>query len=281
MYLFDQFIKLALAEDLEPAGDLTSDLLFAVGERGRLIVRSRSKAGIMSGESFVSRVYKLLDSSLIQIRFEVSEGSPFQSQSKLLTLEGELRVLLAGERLFLNLLQRACSVATYTAQFVKAVEGLSVQILDTRKTTPGLRLLEKQAVRSGGGYNHRFNLATGLMLKDNHLDLSKFSLKEAVRKVQSQQPYLGKLELEVDNLMQFEEALQVDGLERILLDNFSLPDLRQAVKLNQGRFSLEASGGISLESVRAIAETGVNFISVGALTQNPPLLDLGMDYELA
>lgn len=274
---FQDLIKLALAEDLEPNGDLTTDAIIDPDKVSKLVIQARQSGGVMSGSEFASYVYEALGSD-VQIHFHKKNGELFYPLEKLATLEGQACKLLQGERLFLNLLQRAISVATYTAQFAQMVKGTKAKILDTRKTTPGLRPLERAAVKDGGGYNHRFNLSSGILIKDNHIAIAG-GVDKAIRAAKQNRPYLIKIEVEVDTLEQLQKAMD-EGVDAVLLDNFSVENLRKAVDIVAGRASIEASGGITLNSVRLVAETGVDFISIGSLTQSPLPIDLGMDYGI-
>jgi len=274
---FHKLVKLALAEDLEPAGDLTTHAIIPPDKFSRLVIQARQSGGMMSGSEFAAGVYDVLGAE-VQIDFHKRDGELFYPLEKLATLEGPSRRLLEGERLFLNLLQRAISIATYTAQFVEMVKGCKAKILDTRKTTPGLRLLERAAVRDGGGRNHRFNLSSGILIKDNHIAIAG-SLEKAIQQAKQFAPQLIKIEVEVDTIDQLKQALDL-GVDAVLLDNFSVENLRQAVDLVQGRAITEASGGVTLNSVRLVAECGVDFISIGSLTQSPPPVDIGMDYGI-
>ncbi len=273
--IFDQLIKLALREDLEPFGDLTSNPLFDSENNCKLLVKSRKEAGIMSGSIFSKRVFEILDHT-VEIEFLKKDGESFQQNETLATLKGNTRSILNGERLFLNLLQRAISIASYTKQFVDQTTGTSAKILDTRKTTPGLRLLEKAAVCDGGGSNHRFNLSTGILIKDNHIAVAG-GVSQAIQTLRKQCSHLMKIEIEVDTLEQLKEALN-EKVEVVLLDNFSLDKLKEAVKLTNKKCLLEASGGVNLNTVKNIADTGVDYISVGTITQSPPQIDIGLDY---
>jgi len=210
--LFEEFLKLSLREDLEPCGDLTTEAIFAGDLKTKLVVSARKQAGIMSGSNFVKQVYEILDSE-VKVEFLIADGKTFKPQAALATIEGEIKSILKGERLFLNLLQRAISIATYTAEFVKLVQNSQVKILDTRKTTPCLRALEKTAVLHGGGFNHRFSLALGILIKDNHIALAG-GITQALQKAKISAPYLGKIEIEIDSLEQLKEALSTNLLEQ-------------------------------------------------------------------
>jgi nicotinate-nucleotide pyrophosphorylase (carboxylating) len=205
----------------------------------------------------------------------VNDADQVQAGTALATVEANARALLSAERIALNLLGRLSGVATLTQAYVDAVAGTAAQIVDTRKTTPGLRALEKYAVRCGGGVNHRFGLDDAILIKDNHVAACG-SVGEAIRRAKAFAGHLMKVEVEVDSLVQLQEALACDP-DVVMLDNFTLADMREAVALAGGRVTLEASGGISLETVRGVAETGVDVISVGALTHSARVLDIGLD----
>jgi nicotinate-nucleotide pyrophosphorylase (carboxylating) len=266
-------VKAALAEDLGRAGDVTAQACIPAEARLSAVFATR-KAGVVAGLACARIAIAELDP---EARFETvaADGEPVQPGTALAHVEANARALLSAERTALNLLGRLSGVATLTRAYVDAVGGTGARIVDTRKTTPGLRALEKYAVRCGGGVNHRFGLDDAILIKDNHVAACG-SVGEAVRRAKAFAPHLMKVEVEVDTLAQFDEAL-AEAPDVILLDNFSLADLREAVRRAAGRVVLEASGGISLETVRAVAETGVDVISVGALTHSVGVLDIGLD----
>ena len=271
--LIEPIVRAALAEDLGRAGDVTS--LATIDEAARFAaVFAARKDGRVAGLACARIAVKLLDPTAA---FEIvtPDGSDAAPGAILARVEGNARALLSAERVALNLLQRLSGIATLTRAYVRAVEGTTCAITDTRKTTPGLRALEKYAVRCGGGVNHRFGLDDAILIKDNHIAACG-SVGEAVRRARAFAGHLMKVEVEIDGLDQLAEAL-AGGPDVIMLDNFSLEDLRTAVHAVAGRAVLEASGGVTLETVRAIAETGVNVISVGALTHSAPALDIGLD----
>lgn len=270
----------ALDEDLG-RGDLTSDLLIPQNLQATAVFRTRS-AGIVAGLNVAGLAFQLCDE---QITFEqlVEEGVAVEPGQNLAVVRGSARSLLRGERVALNFAQRLSGIASLTAQYVAAVRGGNARIVDTRKTTPGLRALEKYAVRAGGGRNHRRDLGDAVMIKDNHLvAIAKrgISLPQAVAAMRAELPHTTKIEIEVDRLDQIALALEA-GADIILLDNMSPTQLREAVKLIDGRALVEASGGINLQTVAAIASSGVDIISVGALTHSAPALDIGLDMELS
>ena len=263
---------LALAEDLG-RGDVTTRALFHKGVPARAVITAK-QAGVVAGLPIAGAVFRQVDSRL-KFRALVKEGDRIKPGIALAIIRGDGRSILKGERVALNFLQRLSGIATLTAQFVEAVKGARVAILDTRKTTPGLRHLEKYAVRIGGGRNHRFGLFDGILIKDNHLALIG-SLTEAVQQAKSRAPRGMLVEVEATTLAQVEAARQA-GAEALLLDNMSLAELRKAVKLVNSRAFVEASGGITLANVRDVAATGVNAISIGALTHSAPAVDLSLE----
>ncbi|MDR6624005.1 carboxylating nicotinate-nucleotide diphosphorylase [Caulobacter segnis] len=263
----------ALAEDLGRAGDITGQACIDPDARLSVVWASRQD-GRVSGLSCARLSLAALDPTAT---FEVvtPDGHDAAPGAILARAEGNARAVLAAERTGLNLLGRLSGIATLTRSYVRLVEGTGATIVDTRKTTPGLRALEKYAVRCGGGVNHRFGLDDAILIKDNHVAACG-GVGEAVRRARAHAGHLVKVEVEVDGLDQLEEALK-HGPDVVMLDNFSLDDLKTAVRLAKGRAVLEASGGVNLTTVRAIAETGVDVISVGALTHSAPVLDIGLD----
>ena len=271
--LIRPIVEAALAEDLGRAGDITSQACIPAGTRFEGLFRAR-RAGRLAGLACARLAIAALDP---ETRFaaDAADGSAIEPGAVLARVSGDARAVLAAERVALNLLQRLSGVATLTAAFVAAVEGTPARITDTRKTTPGLRALEKYAVRCGGGVNHRFGLDDAILIKDNHVAACG-GVAKAIERARAAAGHLVRVEAEVDGLAQFDEALAARP-DVIMLDNFSLDDMREAVRRAAGRVTLEASGGVSLETVRAIAETGVDVISVGALTHSAPALDIGLD----
>ena len=266
-------VDLALAEDLGRAGDITGAACIDPDARLSVVWASRQD-GRVAGLACARLALTALDPTA---RFEVvaPDGADTAPGAILARAEGNARAVLAAERTGLNLLGRLSGIATLTRAYVRLVEGSGATIVDTRKTTPGLRALEKYAVRCGGGVNHRFGLDDAILIKDNHVAACG-GVGEAVRRARAHAGHLVKVEVEVDGLFQLEEALK-HGPDVVMLDNFSLDDLKTAVRLAKGRAVLEASGGVTLTTVRAIAETGVDVISVGALTHSAPVLDIGLD----
>ncbi|MCX6866117.1 MAG: carboxylating nicotinate-nucleotide diphosphorylase [Verrucomicrobia bacterium] len=271
-------IDLALAEDLG-AGDVTSRYFIPADRHARAFVTAR-KAGVVSGVDLAARVFSTIDPKLI-VDILIPDGSRVSDGALLIRVEGKARSILAAERTALNFLQHLSGVATLTASFVELVTGTRARILDTRKTTPGYRLLEKQAVIHGGGVNHRLGLYDRAMVKDNHLvaEGGPAAIQAAIHRLQAEQPGI-EVELEADQPAQVHTFLALDGVDYILLDNMSLDELREAVLARGSHMTpwLEASGGVTRETVRRIAETGVDFISVGALTHSAPALDIGLDF---
>jgi nicotinate-nucleotide pyrophosphorylase (carboxylating) len=271
--LVDPVVRAALAEDLGRAGDITSAACIDADARFSAVFASR-KFGTVAGLDCARLALAALDPTA---RFEAvaADGDQVQAGTALARVEANARALLSAERVALNLLGRLSGVATLTRAYVDAVAGTGATITDTRKTTPGLRALEKYAVRCGGGVNHRFGLDDAILIKDNHVAACG-GVGPAIRRAKAAAGHLVKVECEVDSLAQLGEALEA-APDVVMLDNFSLDDLRAAVARAKGQVVLEASGGVSLDTVRAIAETGVNVISVGALTHSAPVLDIGLD----
>lgn len=269
----DAAIDAALREDM-PQGDITSEKVVPAGARSEAYFLAKED-GVLAGLPLAARVFERLDPSVIFIeRFR--DGAAFGRSDKLARVKGPTVALLKGERTALNFLQRLCGVATVTRRFVEAVAGTKARILDTRKTTPGLRLFEKYAVRTGGGTNHRLSLSDMVLIKDNHLR-HVGSVAEAVRRARSGLRPGVRVEVEAASLLQVREALAA-GADMIMLDNMSIETMRQAVGLAAGRVPLEASGNMTLDRVRAVAETGVDFISVGSLTHSAKAVDISLEF---
>jgi nicotinate-nucleotide pyrophosphorylase (carboxylating) len=269
----DAVIEAALREDM-PKGDITSESIIPSDARSEAFFLAKEE-GVLAGMDVASRVFARIDPAVIFIeRFR--DGSRFTRGDKLARMRGPTVALLKGERTALNFLQHLCGVATVARQFVEAIAGTKTRILDTRKTTPGLRLLEKYAVKTGGATNHRLSLSDMALIKDNHLRYVG-SVAEAIRRARLLVAPGVRVEVEASSLLQVREALAA-GADMIMLDNMSLPTMQQAVQLVAGRVPLEASGNMTLDRVRAVAETGVDFISVGALTHSAKAIDIGMDF---
>ncbi|WGM30030.1 carboxylating nicotinate-nucleotide diphosphorylase [Brevundimonas sp. NIBR11] len=272
-------IRAALAEDLGRAGDVTAAACIPEGARMRARFAAR-KPGVLAGIDCVRLTVLEMDPKA-SITLRMKDGDPFEAGAILAEVEADARAFLSAERTALNLLGRLCGIATLTQSYVEAVAGTRARIADTRKTTPGLRALEKHAVRRGGGVNHRFGLDDAILIKDNHVVVCG-GVVEAVTAARAHVGHLMKIELEVDGLNQFDQALRMvaegRGPDVIMLDNFDNAELTEAVKRRgDHKVVLEASGGVNLQTVRGIAETGVDVISVGALTHSAPVLDIGLD----
>jgi nicotinate-nucleotide pyrophosphorylase (carboxylating) len=271
----ETLIELALQEDLG-AGDWTTDSLIPPDHQTRGVILAQEE-GILCGVEVAKRVFQRLDAS-VRFMDALEDGACLAPNTRVLTLEGNTRAILKAERTALNFLQHLSGIATRTRQFVDAVAGTGAQIIDTRKTTPTLRLLEKYAVRVGGGRNHRVGLYDGILIKDNHLAALGGDITEAVRRARQHAHHLLAIEVECTTLAQVEQAVAA-GADGILLDNMPLETLREAVRLAKGRVRfLEASGGITLETVRAVAETGVDYISVGAITHSAPIVPMHLEF---
>ncbi len=272
----ETLIQAALAEDVGP-GDVTATYFVPEGLRSKAVIVAR-EPGVMAGMEIAQRVFGLVDERL-ETRALKQDGEPFSKGEVVLEISGPTRGILTGERTALNFLQRLCGVAAQTRRHVEAVKPHPVQIWDTRKTTPGWRLLEKAAVKAGGGTNHRMGLYDHVMVKDNHIAANGSSeeLQSAIDHVRAERPGT-RIQLECDTLEQMERFLKLRGVDMLLMDNMGCEKLRQAVQMNAGRLWLEASGGITLETIRDVAATGVNAISVGALTHSSRALDLGLDF---
>lgn len=272
----ERVVAAALREDL-PWGDLTTESLFpeALPARGEVMAK---RPGVIAGLPVMEVVFRQLNPE-VRVRLEVVDGAEVEKGQVAAVVEGDGRALLAGERVALNFLSHLSGIATLTRRYVQAVAGLPCRIVDTRKTAPGLRILQKYAVRVGGGANHRFGLSDGVLVKDNHLAMLKregVSLRQALERLRARVPHGIRIQVEVTDLDQVHEAVEA-GADALLFDNMDLQTLRQAVARCRGRVLTEASGGITLETVRAVAETGVDLISVGALTHSAPALDLSLE----
>jgi nicotinate-nucleotide pyrophosphorylase (carboxylating) len=269
--MIDRLIEQALLEDIH-TGDITTKAV--VPESRPADARLIAKEDLLvAGLLIAGKVFTRLDPAVI-FNPSRADGESAARGTVLATLSGDAAVLLMGERVALNLLQRMCGIATLTSRFVEAVSGTKTRIVDTRKTTPGLREIEKYAVRIGGGINHRTGLYDGVLIKENHITAAG-GITEAIRRARAYIPHTLKIEIETETLAQVDEALDA-GADIIMLDNMSLDEMRSAVATIAGRALVEASGGVNLETVRAIAETGVDIISVGALTHSPRAMDISM-----
>ncbi|MGO4237425.1 carboxylating nicotinate-nucleotide diphosphorylase [Pseudarthrobacter sp. YAF2] len=273
-------LERAFAEDA-PSGDITSQLLIPAGARATAVLNARVP-GILSGATVFRDAMQLVDPAT-QVELLVADGQAFDAGTHLARVSGTARSVLLAERVALNLVQRMSAIATKTAGFVRLTEGTRARITDTRKTTPGLRVLERYAVRCGGGSNHRYSLSDAVLAKDNHLAVmtggDPAKLTGLLLAAKAQLGHTTHFEVEVDRMDQIEPVLAA-GVDTIMLDNFTVPELRAGVALVSGRALVEASGNVNLETVAAIAATGVDVISVGALTHTVAALDLGLDVEL-
>lgn len=281
----DRVVQAALDEDA-PWGDLTSEYLIPENATATADLVAR-EAGVFSGGEVFAAAFRLTDPT-VEVRLVVEDGEFFEPGAVLAVVSGPARAVLTAERIGLNFAQRMSGTATLTNLYVSEVAHTKARIADTRKTTPGLREFERHAVRSGGGHNHRFSLSDAVMAKDNHLAVlaaKHASVTDALTAALGRLPHTTHVEVEVDRIEQIAPVLAAGvgarGIGTIMLDNFSLDDLREGVALIDGRVTVEASGGVSLDTVRAIAETGVDVISVGALTHSARALDLGLDVRIA
>jgi nicotinate-nucleotide pyrophosphorylase (carboxylating) len=254
-------------------GDITTMSTIPEEEQGTGILYAK-EAGMIAGLPIVQQVFEVVDPSLVFVA-KAADGDRVEKGQQIAEVEGSVRSILSGERLALNLLQRLSGIATRTNQYVQAIAGTKARVVDTRKTTPGLRLLEKYAVRVGGGHNHRYALYDAVMIKDNHIK-GAGGIKQAVDAARAAIPHTMKIEVETESLEQVREALEA-GADIIMLDNMELERMKEAVALIAGRAVVEASGGVTLETIRSIAETGVDVISVGALTHSVKALDISLD----
>ncbi len=274
----EEIIDLALAEDFG-TGDVTTEALIPGDQRGTGFIVAKEE-GILAGTGAANRVFHRVDPEL-KVEIFLEDGARVKPGSKVVKVSGSIASILKAERVALNFLQRLSGIASETNRYVERVEGLPVRIMDTRKTTPGLRSLEKYAVRVGGGENHRMNLGDGILIKDNHLAALRsqgLNIKEIVAKARQNAPQRLPVEVEVGTVSEALEAVEA-GANIVMLDNMNLEDMRKAVKSIHGHALIEASGGITLDNVRAVAETGVDFISIGALTHSARALDISLELE--
>ncbi|MDF2141964.1 carboxylating nicotinate-nucleotide diphosphorylase [Paenirhodobacter sp. CAU 1674] len=274
-FILEPLVRTALTEDLSPMGDVTTRAVIAPGTRYTARLNAREQ-GVVSGMQIAAIAFRLVDPAL-KIETLVADGQPCAPGQTLMVIEGEAASILMGERVALNFAGRLTGIATLTAAFVAQTKGTKTRITCTRKTTPGLRVVEKLAVAHGGGSNHRFGLSDAILIKDNHVAAAGGirAVLEAAKAVRS---HMMRIELEVDSLSQLQEALAVGGADVILLDNMDTPTLRAAVELTAGRVVLEASGNMKLDRIAEVAATGVDYISSGALTHSARTLDLGLDF---
>ena len=274
-FLAEPIVRAALAEDLGRAGDITSEAIVPQEAAVEALLATR-RDGVLAGLEVALLAFSLLDPGLA-IEPLARDGEPLARGQRVARIRGRARPVLAGERTALNFLGRLCGIATATRAFVDAIQGYDARIVCTRKTTPLLRGLEKYAVRTGGGMNHRFGLDDAMLIKDNHIALAG-GVREAVERARAHAGHLVKIELEVDSLEQLAEGLAL-GIDAVLLDNMDPPTLAEAVRMAAGRAVTEASGRITLDTVAAVAATGVDLISSGSITHSAPTLDLGLDIE--
>lgn len=269
----DKYIRLALEEDIN-CEDVTTNSVMPQYKKGEVQLICK-EAGVIAGLLVFERVFTILDPKT-KIVFEVEDGDYVKKGQHLATLTGDIRVLLSGERTALNFLQRMSGIATYTNKVVKLLEGTKTILLDTRKTTPCMRIFEKYAVKVGGGSNHRYNLSDGILLKDNHIDAAG-GVKQAIEAAQKYAPFVRKIEVETENLDMVREAVEA-GADIIMLDNMTPEEMEEAVKLIDGRAKTECSGNVTKENIKKITQIGVDYVSSGALTHSAPILDVSMKH---
>lgn len=269
----DSLLLAALREDISNE-DVSTNAVIREETPGEVELLAKQD-GVIAGLEVFARVFTLLDERT-EVTFLCKDGDAVRSGQLLGRVRGDIRVLLSGERVALNLLQRMSGIATCAREMAAALQGTNTRLLDTRKTTPGLRILEKYAVRVGGGYNHRFNLSDGILLKDNHIAAAG-GVREAVRLAREYAPFLQKVEVEVETLEMVDEAVAA-GADVIMLDNMSVEDMREAVRRIAGRAQTECSGNVTREKLQALADIGVDYISSGALTHSAPILDISMKH---
>ena len=273
----DEAINRALTEDLGRAGDITSTATVPPGTPTRTVLAAR-KAGTIAGLPLVAACFRRLSPD-IEISPQARDGDTVSAKAVLMQINGDARAVLSAERVALNFLGHLSGIATATHAFVRAAGNSKTRICCTRKTTPGLRALEKYAVRCGGGFNHRFGLDDAILIKDNHIAVAG-GIRAVLERARANAGHLVKIEIEVDSLAQLQEVLDCELADVVLLDNFDVASMQKAVDLVAGRLTVEASGGITLDSIAAIAATGVDYASSGALTHSAPALDVGLDIEM-
>lgn len=267
----DELILNALKEDIT-SEDITTNSVMPNYQLGEVELICKED-GVIAGLEVFKRVFELLDEKT-EVVFNCKDGDKVKNGEKLGVIKGDIRVLLSGERTALNYLQRMSGIATYTRRIADLLEGTNTKLLDTRKTTPNMRIFEKYAVKVGGGYNHRYNLSDGILLKDNHIGAAG-GVKQAVSMAKEYAPFVRKIEVEVENLDMLREALEA-GADIIMLDNMSVEDMKEAVKLCKGKAETECSGNVTKENVARLVDIGVDYISSGALTHSSPILDLSL-----
>ena len=275
--ILEPLVRMALAEDLGRAGDITSDSVIPSDARARVVISARQE-GIIAGLDAAETAFRIVDPALSVKRLK-AEGSEVKPGDDVMEIEGRARGILTAERVALNFVGRLSGIATLTNKMVRAVGNHKAKICSTRKTTPGLRALEKYAVRLGGGANHRLGLDDAILIKDNHIAIAG-GIAPALRRAKESVGHMVKIEIEVDTLAQLKEALE-EGVDVIMLDNMSLEEMTTAVKSVNGRAIVEASGGVTLDRIPHIAATGVDMISSGAITHSAPNFDVGLDFKSA
>ena len=267
----DQLIRMALQEDIT-SEDVSTNAVMPTATKGTVDLIAKED-GVVAGLEIYARVFKILDEKT-EIELHCKDGDEVKKGELMATVTGDIRVLLSGERVALNYLQRMSGIATYTRQVAKLLEGSNVTLLDTRKTTPNCRVFEKYAVRVGGGHNHRYNLSDGVLLKDNHIGAAG-SVAKAVRMAKAYAPFVRKIEIEVETLDQVKEAVEA-GADIIMLDNMTPEMMKEAVQLIDGRTKTECSGNVTKENIAKIRDVGVDYVSSGALTHSAPILDISL-----
>ena len=269
----DKYIRLALEEDIN-SEDVSTNAVMPEAKMGEVDLICKQD-GIIAGLQIFERVFTMLDPET-KVIFDVKDGDRVTKGQHMATVKGDIRVLLSGERTALNYLQRLSGIATYTNSVAKLLEGTKTTLLDTRKTTPCMRVFEKYAVKIGGGSNHRYNLSDGVMLKDNHIDAAG-GVKEAIAAAKAYAPFVRKIEVETENLDMVREAVEA-GADIIMLDNMSVEDMKAAVEIINGRAETECSGNITKENIKKITDLGIDFVSSGALTHSAPIMDISLKH---
>jgi nicotinate-nucleotide pyrophosphorylase (carboxylating) len=275
-FLLEPLVRAALTEDLTPWGDVTTRAVIPAGTQARAYLRSRG-AGVVSGMQVAELAFRLIDARLT-VTTHLADGSTCAKGETLMEITGDAQSILMAERVALNFAGRMCGIATLTAAFVAETRGTKTRITCTRKTTPGLRLVEKAAVRHGGGANHRYGLGDAILIKDNHIAAAG-GIAPVLEAVKATRSHMMRIEIEVDRLDQLEQVLAHGGADVVLLDNMDTPTLIRAVQVVAGRMVTEASGNMALPRIAEVAATGVDYISAGALTNSAPVLDLGLDFD--
>lgn len=269
----DKYIKMALEEDIS-SEDVSTNAVMPEYKKGDVQLICKED-GIIAGLQIFERVFTMLDPQTT-VEFKVKDGEEVKKGQLLAVVTGDIRVLLSGERTALNYLQRLSGIATYTNSVAKLLEGSKTQLLDTRKTTPGMRVFEKYAVRIGGGHNHRYNLSDGVLLKDNHIDAAG-GVKKAIAAAKAYAPFVRKIEVETENLDMVKEAVEA-GADIIMLDNMTPDEMAEAIRIIDGRAETECSGNITKENIQTITKLGVDYVSSGALTHSAPIMDISLKH---